>query len=1010
VTTLLHDFKTINKIIKKIIKTILRILLGLFWTAQGAYGQNSLLSSPPIQAAAAIVVDGNTGATLWAKNPDRRLPPASTTKIVTGLLLARDVPPDQPVIASPNAAQTPGHALGMRPGETFRARDLLYAILLASANDASVAAAEHIARKESAFADRMSQFARQNHAPNTRFANASGLPASGHYSTARDLAALAHAALQNPDFAAAVRTRAYALPRSGGRPATQLVNENTLLGTVPGMDGVKAGWTHEAGACFVGSATRSGRRIITVVLNSPDWQRETAALVEYGFASLKTQGEKQGVGARQAAPGSVRAIPNTAFVAPGSTHAAPNSAPALKGNTLPGINGGAKNNGGVMNNAGAINRAPAETASGTNVVPGVPKVPNAPSGSSAPYVEAGRNRQTKAYIPTAPQSQSSPESGPNFMPDWNTPASPLSARDASFAPSGPFANRPGSARHESDRHGRRGANDRAPLSPSSYAPPATSHSFLLYLIFGGIVLLAAALLLTRKWKFTMPELPFGLFGRRRKSESPARPPVAELAAPPIKRTITLPLAAPAFTFSAPLLERLAGPDWLESVLDTPTRLLEHAARRQACAIRDTDPRAGDLKIRQLLHAPGGRTRAVAAELLITHAPRQSEETLLGLLKDEHMSAEVRADAVHLLAQTGGDRHERLWLQMLLRDGSPSAAHALARLPRLENATVQTLRNVVTTGGEARESDGELKRNLRTAQIASVLLAQGYLTRPDASPFLNALPANHGEPILVATLRGSQQKDAVECLVEIVLHGHAYPALQSLLETDPRIIRQILDPLWPTLDLTAQTRATILKWLVLGEGNDDTLQELVVAGNDLARGAQQLGRTHRWQPGTVPPDALLAAAQIYSLRLGFSLHAQEDIAYAFRKAATDGEARSLAALPPELQPLAEAYAHPDVYEAVQAAMHTNDGLPALLATLARHPENRAYRQEMAFWCDKLPGTTRLLLTHALCASEEAADDETTRSAIADRAADPDALVRSVALRWLHAHPEQPKPEE
>ena len=391
---------------------------------------------------------------------------------------------------------------------------------------------------------------------------------------------------------------------------------------------------------------------------------------------------------------------------------------------------------------------------------------------------------------------------------------------------------------------------------------------------------------------------------------------------------------------------------------------------------------GDQKTLSLLHSPSGRTRAVAAELLLAHSPRQSEEALLRLLKDEQISAEVRGDAVNLLAQSGGDRHERLWLQMLLRDGYPPAAHALARLPRLEDTTVNALQSVLSTavppasqtrlagepplaqgngpstGGEARGTDGDLKRNLRTAQIASVLLAQGHLTRPHAEPFLNALPANHGEPIIIATLRGSQQKDAVECLVEIVLHGHAYPALQSLLETDPRTIRQVLDPLDSALDMPAQTRATILRWLVLGEGNNDTVKELAAAGDDLARGALQLGRMHRWQPAKAPPDALLAAAQIYSLRLGFSLHAQEDIAYAFRKAATDGEARSLAALPPEIQPLAEAYAHPDVYEAVQVAMNTSDGLPTLLATLARHPENRAYRQEMAYWCDKMPAAIRL----------------------------------------------------
>src|SRR5437016_4724750 len=124
------------------------ILLCVLCGAAGAQTatQKPANDPPPfLRAAAAIVVDAQTGATLLAKNPDKRLPPASTTKIMTALLLAQRVPSDQPIVTSPTAAATPGLALGMKPGETFPCRDLLHAIMLMSANDASVAAAEHMA-------------------------------------------------------------------------------------------------------------------------------------------------------------------------------------------------------------------------------------------------------------------------------------------------------------------------------------------------------------------------------------------------------------------------------------------------------------------------------------------------------------------------------------------------------------------------------------------------------------------------------------------------------------------------------------------------------------------------------------------------------------------------------------------------------------------------------------------------------------------------------------------------
>ncbi len=1035
------------------------ILMPALGVPRQARAQNAPVAPPNIRASAAIVIDGNTGVTLWAKNPDKRLPPASTTKIATGLLLARDVPPDQPITTSAQAARTPGHALGMRAGETFRARDLLRAILLASANDASVAAAEKMACTESAFADGMNAWARQSGASNSHFANASGLPAPGHYSTARDLAAMARIALQNPAFADVVRTRSYLLPRAAPRHATPLTNENILLGTVPGMDGVKAGWTQEAGACFVGSATRGGRRIITVVLNSPDWQRETTVLLDYGFAARPQTptGQAQTV---QAAATSGSAASQTRLSPPKTlpqTH--PKIVSAKPDSVKPdGARRGSANLNSIKLDGAKpdiVRSTPGERAQvharDANIPPQVQPAAGLPSGDATsadttpvPHTAGADSGVTNASnvsgrVPHIPVKEAAPfaASGnpkgtgaapaevPSLLPHLPRPAPDADmGRAGMSSPAAPGAKPamppavpavPAARADPPQAIPQTRLMLRSPvpaaqitgtsraLRPAPLSATAAPWRMGMLLVPGVFVfwLLGA-------WKghWTMPNFLAGLWKKRDKSAAPVASDPSSLMRAPIRPAT--PAAAPAFTFAAPVLERRYASAWLESVLETPTRLLEAAARRIATGLRDADPRVCADKIPTLLSAPNARLRIAGADLLGAHAPRLAEETLLALLKDERTATDTRSEAIQNLADLSGDRHERLLLHMLLRDGSPAAAHALARLPQLEDASVQAMRLMLEGNGDTRETEGELKRNLRNAHIACTLVAQGHFTRPDAAPHLNALPANHGEPILVTTLRQSHAPQAVECLVDIVLHGHAYPALQSLLETDPRLIRAALAVEGKPLDRAQQTRLAILKWLTLGEGNAAQIQEIANAGNDLARGALQLNRLHHWEPAHVAPDALCAASQIYSLRLGFSSHAPADIALAFRKAATDGEAQSLAALPPELRPLAQAYAHHDVYDAVQALMHTDDALSALLAVLSRDAQHPAYRRELAFWCDKMPRDTRLTLTQSLAADTADTltpqDEIVTRAAITTRACDPAAPIRNAALRWLHHHPE------
>ena len=865
----------------------------------------------------------------------------------------------------------------MTPGETFRAQDLLRAVLLASANDASVAVAEHAAGREEAFAAQMNTWAQASGAANTHFANSTGLPAPNHYSTARDLAQLARIALQNPVFANVVQTRTYSLPRSHNRPPTLLTNENALLWTVPGMEGVKAGWTQEAGFCFVGAASRNGTRLITVVLNSPDWQRDTLALLNYGFALEGKRKKEKGksVGAQ--------------FIAPAMNHA-----PAAR-------NMSATNNALITPNTSAMpNMSAMQNAPSTPNTIQAP-VSQAPASlNNAQPTTSSDNRQPpvtshQSPVTNPPSSIENRKSKIENFPAWQLPELrlPNNSRDTITQDSVAM---PVLAA---------GKGNNLQTSAAGITPSTPPHSAPLpwrALVLALGALLAIGLFAGRMGYITMPDFLLALFGKRRKSQ-PSSGLEAGGTDPTLARRLPVAAAPPEFRFNAPVLERRSGRGWLESVLDAPTRLLEPAVRRQSRAILDADPRACEAKTLALLHAPNIRLRLVGAELISAYAPRLAEETLLQIIKDEAVGTEVRTEAVQLLAEMSGDRHERLWLQMLLRDGSAPAAAVLARLPRLEEASVQALKHVLADGSEARPGDGDLKRGLRNAHIACVLLAQGVFTRVEAAPFLNAIPANHGEPIVNSTLRGTGEPEGVECLVELALRGHAYPALQALMETEPRIIRPILEAHEPELDRAERTRALIMKWLLWGAGSEEQIQALATAGDDLARGALQLARMHRHDPALAAPNALLAATQIYSLRLGFSEHAAGDIALAFRKAATDGEAQSLSLLPPELQPLAQVYAHPDVYEAVQFAMHTEDGLGALLATLARDPANPQYRRELAFWSDKVGSEHRLLLTNALCGAQETADEEErTRIAIEARAADPMPLTRNLALRWLHAY--------
>ena len=239
----------------------------------------NLPSAPAISARCAIVMDADTGEVLYEKEADRRSLIASTTKIMTGYLVCRGMDLAAEVTVPAEAVGLEGSSMYLREGETLTGRDLLYGMLLHSGNDAAEALALLCAGSEAAFVAQMNETAAALGLTQTHFSNPHGLDSEENYSTARDLARLAAAALKEPLFRRVASTRTVTV--AGDRVLT---NHNRLLWQYEGCVGVKTGYTRAAGRILVSAARRGGRTLICVTLNDPnDWQ-DHCALLDAGFS------------------------------------------------------------------------------------------------------------------------------------------------------------------------------------------------------------------------------------------------------------------------------------------------------------------------------------------------------------------------------------------------------------------------------------------------------------------------------------------------------------------------------------------------------------------------------------------------------------------------------------------------------------------------------------------------------------------------------------------------------
>ncbi len=259
---------------------------------------------PSLNAKAAVLINASTGEVLYNKNMNQKMYPASTTKIMTALLVLENLDLSSTVTIDKETAETGECQINLIEGEKVTVEQLLYALLLKSANDAAVALAKEVDGSIPAFADRMNARAKELGAQNTNFVTPNGLHDDNHYTTAYDLAMITKEAMKNNEFRKIVTTLKYTIPETNKSDARVLHNPNKLLYSktkilvngvlkplkYEGATGIKNGYTSEAERCLVAGAKRENIELISVVLKTTATGKfaDSIALLDYGFENYKS--------------------------------------------------------------------------------------------------------------------------------------------------------------------------------------------------------------------------------------------------------------------------------------------------------------------------------------------------------------------------------------------------------------------------------------------------------------------------------------------------------------------------------------------------------------------------------------------------------------------------------------------------------------------------------------------------------------------------------------------------
>jgi len=247
---------------------------------QSAYAIN-------LSASSAILVDGVNGEVIYEKNADRKMPMASTTKIMTAICTIENINTNMPITVDDRAVGVEGSSVYLCHNEKITIKELLYCMMLNSGNDAATALAIAVGGSVENFSDLMNKTAKRIGANSTNFVNPSGLYDENHYTTARDLAKITSYAMKNPLFCDIVKTKEMTISAGNVAGKRYLKNHNKLLWQYEDCIGVKTGYTKKCGRCLVSAAKKDMTSLIAVTLNAPDDWNDHKSLFDYGFSRLK---------------------------------------------------------------------------------------------------------------------------------------------------------------------------------------------------------------------------------------------------------------------------------------------------------------------------------------------------------------------------------------------------------------------------------------------------------------------------------------------------------------------------------------------------------------------------------------------------------------------------------------------------------------------------------------------------------------------------------------------------
>lgn len=242
---------------------------------------------PEITATAGLVTDVDSMVNLYENNSELKVFPASTTKIMTGLIVLENYPLSD--ILTVFGTKVEGNLIGLEKGEQLSVESLLYGLLIASGNDTAQALAENFPGGVAGFVDEMNRKAQELSLKDTYFTNPIGYDEPGHYTTARDLKTLAMVAIRSEDFDRIVSTQLKEITDVTGEKKHLLKNTNLLIGKIDGVKGIKTGWTETAGECLVTLVDRSGKKVLIVVLGSKDRFGETEKIIDWVYNNFRWQ-------------------------------------------------------------------------------------------------------------------------------------------------------------------------------------------------------------------------------------------------------------------------------------------------------------------------------------------------------------------------------------------------------------------------------------------------------------------------------------------------------------------------------------------------------------------------------------------------------------------------------------------------------------------------------------------------------------------------------------------------